>query len=125
MANRLRGQIELKAGEAVHILRFTVNAFCDLETELGRPMSEILAGFMTPESRAKVSLSLVRALVWAGLKDAQPSVTIAAAGEIMDAAGPPTAVAKVAEALQAAFPDESGRGDAPASPTPGAPAATG
>jgi hypothetical protein len=68
-------------------LKYTFNAFCELEDVLGRPISEIKDGF---------KLKDLRALLWAGLLHESPDLTLEDAGELMDKA---SSLEEVAEAV--------------------------
>lgn len=56
-------------------LRYTVNSMCAVEARAGRPLADIL----------DYEYSAVRLLLWGGLIDAQPELTLDAAGELMGA----------------------------------------
>jgi len=59
-------------------LKFTFNAFCELEEALGRPLSELQEkGFKMKD---------LRALVWAGLLHESPDLTIEEVGNLIDEA---------------------------------------
>lgn len=57
-------------------LRYDVNAIADLETELGSGLSEIF-------DEKNVGISTIRAVLWAGLKWEDRSMTILKAGILM------------------------------------------
>lgn len=101
MANPHRGSVALQAGDRAYTLSFSINALCELEDALDKPVSEIVATIQDP---AKVRLSGVRMLLWAGLRDHHPEVTVAEAGEIATDAGFTVAVEKIGEAFKLAFP---------------------
>lgn len=110
MANPHRGSVALQAGDRAYTLSFSVNAICELETELDKPVSEIIAGIQDPK---QLRLSSVRALVWAALRDHHEEVTIKDAGLIATDAGIQAAVEKVGEAFKLAFPEAKGRANPP------------
>ena len=94
MANPLRGEVELKAGEKTYVLRYTTNALVELEERTGRSVMDIAN---------RPSFKDARALVWAGLIHANPDLTLEQAGEIMDAAGFTEAIQAASQALRKAF----------------------
>lgn len=96
MPNPLRGEIRL--GDAV--LRFTINSICEFEAETGRKFIEV-----ANEMQGAPSVLTLRDLVWAGLRHAQPEVTRAQAGDLMEAVGLKAVSDALGEAMRAAFPD--------------------
>jgi hypothetical protein len=110
MSNPHRGSIALQAGDRAYTLSFSVNAICELEAELDKPVTEIIAGIQDPK---QLRLSSVRALVWAALRDHHEDVTIKDAGRITTDAGIQAAVEKVGEAFRLAFPEAKGKTNPP------------
>lgn len=106
MANPQRGVVGLEAGGATYQLSFSVNAICELEAELDKPVAEIIASLQTPE---QLRMASVRALVWAALRDHHEELTIKDAGRIATEAGIGAAVQKVGEAIRLAFPEAKGK----------------
>lgn len=60
-------------------LRFSINAFVDLEKALKRPLGAILTG------TTAVSIEDFRAMLWAGLRWEDPDLTLEKAGEVLEA----------------------------------------
>lgn len=110
MANPHRGSVALQAGDRAYTLSFSVNAICELEAELDKPVSEIIASIQDPK---QLRLSSVRALVWAALRDHHEDVTVKDAGIITTDAGIQVAVEKVGEAFKLAFPEAKGKANPP------------
>lgn len=108
MANPYRGVVELQAGGETYRLSFSVNALCELEEQLDKPVAEIIASIQNPE---QLRISSVRALIWAALRDHHDQLTIKDAGQITTDAGFQVAVAKVGEAIRLAFPEAKGKGN--------------
>lgn len=102
MANKAKGEVALKTKDQVYTLRYTVNALCDLEDQLGAGINDILKEFQTEDT---LRIRTIRTVLWAGLKDKHPDITIAQAGDIITDAGTVAAVSALAEALISAFPD--------------------
>jgi len=95
MANPLRGETELKAGEKSYTLAFTINSVCELEDKLDRPLTDIVADMGR--------ISVVRAVLWAGLLHHQ-KMTIEEAGDVMHEAGAAAAAQAINASLSQAFP---------------------
>lgn len=113
MANRERGEVELRAGDKTYVLRYTTNALVQLEDMLGKPVTKM---------GGDISMKEARAMVWAGLLHAHPDLTPEQAGDIMDAAGLSEAARAVGEALRLAFGSGEGK---PATVTVVAPSSAG
>ena len=120
MANRHRGEAALRVEGKVYTLAFTINAMCDVEGLLGRSTDQILAALVDSPP-----LSVVRALLWGGLRQHHADIDLNGAGEIIEAlGGAGEALAVIGEAMSAAFPEaEPSGGDA--RPRKGAAAGTG
>ena len=105
MANRHRGEVAL--GD--HTLVFSTNALCDLEGELS-PLGIDLDGLDEAlKARGSRKLTVLRALIWAGLQERHEGLTRKDAGRIMDEVGHRAAGAAVTRALTEAFPAASGQ----------------
>lgn len=111
MANQARGEVAFGA----HTLRFTTNAMCEFEDASGRSFTGALAEIdALAKSPQGVSLKLIRTLVWAGLRHANPTLTEAAAGAAIDAVGGVKAALDLTgQAIRAAFPEPEADGAAP------------
>lgn len=101
MANSQRGERSFEAGGRAWVLRYTVNALCELEDVTGEPVAVLAAAMSDP---ARLRLGTMRALLWAGLRDRQPEITLDAAGDLLDVAGIGPAIAAVGDAFALAFP---------------------
>lgn len=66
--------MKLQVGENIYELEYTVNAVCDLEELTGNTLSSIFS---------KGEYSGVRALLWCGLTEHSPSMTMRQAGVIL------------------------------------------
>ena len=103
MANKQRGEVSFKAGDDNYTLRYSINALCVMEGEVGKGFAAIAGDLSNPD---KISFTLARAVLWAGLKEHHSDITIEEAGELIPAAGGLTAIMFViSEALTHAFPD--------------------
>ncbi len=106
--NPHKGEVELKAGDRVYVLRFSIDAICQLEATTGKPFA-VTALEMTDPTKA--SMTLVRTLLHAGLQERHPDLGLKEAGEVIIAAGGMTVVTtKVFEAFALAFPQPEASG---------------
>ncbi|AHK42210.1 hypothetical protein OV14_0052 [Ensifer adhaerens OV14] len=101
MANPLRGSVPLQVGDRTYTLSFSINALCELESELDQPVASIIKTIQTPEA---LRLSTVRSLVWAGLQDHHAGISLVEVGLMISEAGLQPTIAKVGEAFRLAFP---------------------
>jgi hypothetical protein len=99
MANRRKGEVELEAGADVYTLRFSTNAICSLEDDLGMGINEIGGLLGDP---ANFRMSTFRTIVKACVVG---NVTHEQAGDIIDAAGLEAVGAAIGKAFETAFPD--------------------
>lgn len=101
MANAHKGELAFTAGAKDYTLRFSANAICELEQQVDRAAADIVAALGgTPR------YSLIRAVLWAGLTEHHPAITLKTAGEIMDELGGLAAAMRVVtKGLVLAFPD--------------------
>jgi hypothetical protein len=95
MANPNRGEVELKAGDKTYTLAFTINSVCELETMLDKSVGEVVADMGR--------VSVVRAVLWAGLRH-HHKVDLEQAGQIMHEAGAAVTAQAINQALAMAFP---------------------
>lgn len=103
MANPHKGEVELKAGEATYLLRYSIDAICSLEESLDKGFPAIVAEMASP---ATMRLSVVREVLRAGLQEHHPEITVKQAGElIISAGGAISVLGKVNEAFALAFPE--------------------
>jgi hypothetical protein len=105
MANPNRGEVALAAGGRAYKLSFSVNALCELEEELDKPVAEIVAAF---QDEKHVRLGSIRVLLWAALRDHHDEVTIKEAGLIATDAGIQPVVEAIGQAFRLAFPEAKG-----------------
>lgn len=110
MGNPHKGEVELKAGDSTYTLRYSIDAICRLEAQIGKPFGKI-AMDMTDDNTASVTLA--RALLHAALFDRHPEITVEKAGELISECGGVVAVMnKVSEAIVLAFPPQEASGTA-------------
>lgn len=108
MPNPHKGEVELKAGDATYVLRYSIDAICTLEDALDKGFPAIAEEMSVP---ANVRLSNLRQILLAGLREQQPDITLREAGElIVLAGGAITVLGKIAEAFTAAFPEAEASG---------------
>lgn len=103
MANPHKGVVELKAGEATYVLRYSIDAICSLEERLDKGFPAIVGEMSNPST---MRLTAVREVLLAGLQEHHPEITLKQAGElIVTAGGAVVVLGKVNEAFAAAFPE--------------------
>ena len=100
MTNRVKGEVPLKAGDRTYTLRFSANAICELEDQLDMGINQIAKQMADPEA---MRMKTVIAVVWAGLRDHHPDITLAQAGEIITDASLIGSMEAVSEAFTVAF----------------------
>lgn len=101
MANAVRGQVSLKAGDTIYTLCLSANAMCSLEEHTGRDIGDIASSL----NEKGVSMVLVRSLIWAALQDHHSDIDIKGAGNIITEAGMSACMEAIGLAFQRAFPD--------------------
>lgn len=121
MANKHRGQVSFEADGKPYTLCYSTNALCELEGALNVSISEV--GVMLADL-GKMKMKTVRAVLWAGLTDNHPGITLTQAGDVADAITTGKAMELIGEAFKLAFGDEGGReGNGAGRPqVPGSPA---
>ena len=102
MANVNRGEVALKVGDSDYVLKYSANALCDPEAVLKMPIVEITDLMSDPK---KISMTTVRAMLWAGLKSHHPKITLDQAGDMIEKLTLSGALVNVGLAFQAAFPE--------------------
>ncbi len=97
--NPHKGEIDFQVGNRSYKIIFTTNAICQMETELGMSMMKIGSKMATGD----VALNDLRVMLWAGLSEFHPEITIKNAGEIIDYLGFQESGNLISQASQAAF----------------------
>ena len=95
--NKQRGEIALAGTD--YVLRYDLNALCELEAESGENITAIVAKM----EGSPPSLREVRLLLWGGLRSDNPKMTVSEAGHVMAEVGIAVAVAAIGEGLTACF----------------------
>jgi hypothetical protein len=96
MANPHRGEKSVTIGDKTFTLVFTTNTICEVEDALDKGILEIQQQFGR--------LSVLRSLLWAGLREKHPEITLKAAGDLLGTAGAKVLGPVILEAIIAAFP---------------------
>lgn len=110
MANVHKGEVGFEVAGKPYRLVFSTNALCDMEGVLDLGINEIGAQL----NAKRIRVSVVRAALWAGLLAEHPELTIKDAGNLVQELTAVVALAKVTEAMTAAFPQKTeGEGAAP------------
>ena len=103
MANPHRGDVTVSVGDDEYTFSFSINALCELEDRLGKPVSHIVKALGDPDN---IRITDVRALVWAAMLDHQEDITLKEAGKVASDVGFKTCLLQVGAALEIAFPPE-------------------
>lgn len=107
MANKERGEMSFVAGDVTYTLAFSIDAICHMEEATGKGVIALTREFADP---SKISVSVARAALWAGLRENHPGITLQQAGELIPAAGGLAVIMEhVAAAITAAFPRPDGK----------------
>lgn len=116
--NPHKGEVEFDAVGQRWRLVYSFNALCALEEQTGRGFAELSKSLADP---AKVRLADIRAVLWAGLIDNHPSVTIKQVGDIIGEIKATKAFELFNRALVLAFPEasEDANPPVPGQPTSG------
>lgn len=79
MANKQRGEVSLPYEGKDYTMVMDFNALCDFEDKAGKPVGDVLEALQT----GKIVARDMRALIWAGLKQRHPDMTLELAGQIL------------------------------------------
>lgn len=112
MGNKQRGIIDLVADGATYQLHFTANAMCELEAKAGDvAITEFMAKLQADQVSGRVRMSDLRLLIWAGLTEHHPGLTLQDAGRIIgEIGGMGAAMAHIDQGLAAASGPAGGDG---------------
>lgn len=103
MANAHKGDVSFDVAGKTYTLRFSVDALCQLEDQLGMGFPAIVLSMQNPKT---LRLGTARAVLWAGLIEHHPDIDVKAAGELMVAGGGMMKVMpKIEEGFARAFPE--------------------
>lgn len=105
--------VNFEVGGKSRTLRFSTNAFCDLEDHTGVGMTEIVE-----QLKSKPKLTFIRACFWVGLRGHDPEITLEGTGEVVDSLGIAEAATLLGQAVSAAFPVAKGKQGDENPPTP-------
>lgn len=105
MANKHRGEVELKAPSGTYILRLSINAIAEIEGVLDLGINEIAGRLSDP---ATLRLGHLRAIVWGGLREKHPDLDLFGAGDLIAEVGMEAITNAVQEAFTLAFPNADG-----------------
>lgn len=98
MANKHKGETSFVSDGKAYILRYDVNAICDLEDKTGKTVSVLIEEL----GGDNVSMRLVRSVFASGIS---PEVDEKTAGAIMSELGMAEVTGLIGQAFQLAFPD--------------------
>ena len=101
MGNPHRGEASFDVEGKAYRVRFSWNAAAAYEEMAGRPLSDALLDV----ARERFSAKSLRAMLWAGLQDEHPDVTLKDAGRLIDKLGRKEAQRVMGVALRFFFPE--------------------
>lgn len=105
--NPHKGEVELKAEDASYTLQFSIDAICMMEESLGKGFPAIVDDL---SDVSRMSITTIRHVLHAGLREHHPEITLKQAGElIVSAGGAVEVLGKVSEAIGKAFPAGGGK----------------
>lgn len=113
VANPLRGEASFEADGRTYRLHYTWNVAAEFEEVAGRPLSDALLDV----AREKLSAKSLRAMLWAGLQEHHPEVTLKEAGRLIDRMGRREAQRVMGVALRYFFPELESVGGQPPDPS--------
>ena len=116
MANPHRGEVSFEAGGASYTMRLSIDELCALEDATGKGIVVLAAEL---SNMATLRLSVLRQVVWVGLREHHPDISLKDAGELIVAVGGLQKMMEhVGAAFQRAFPDDEakGKGNRPQKP---------
>ena len=102
--NPHKGEVDFDANGQRWRLVYSFNALCALEEKAGKGFPELSASL---SDSSKLRLADIRTVLWAGLVDNHPSVTIKQAGDIIGDIGAGKVIELFNKALTLAFPEAS------------------
>lgn len=102
MANGFKGEVSLQHEGETYEMVLDFNALCDFEGETGKNALTALQGF----EDGNINASDMRALMWAGLRQKHPEITLREAGEILG-----SNAGAIEQAAAAAAPEENASGN--------------
>ena len=106
MANPNRGDVSVRAGDDEWTFSFSINALCELEDLLDKPVAQIVVTLGDPDN---MRISNVRAMVWAALLDHHDGISLKEAGDVASKVGTMDCLEKVGKALELAFPTKAAK----------------
>lgn len=106
MGNPLKGEVSFEVGELTYRLVFNINTLCTLEDHLDASVAEI-----AQKLSGEVRLGFLRSVIWAGLQEHHPGLTLKQAGDIIGGIGAGNVGPQITKALASAFGTEAAEGD--------------
>ncbi|MGI3164978.1 hypothetical protein [Pseudooceanicola sp. 200-1SW] len=94
-----------KSGGEGWKLAFTTNAMCAYEEETGKDFTSV-AEVLAKAENGRLSMRVLRTILWAGLQEHHEGMTMRQAGNVLDACGMNDTGRAIGDALRLAFPEE-------------------
>lgn len=119
MANHIKGESTFKIQDKEYTLCFDNEALIQLEDILDQGIVGVCLEMQRwGKEPERIRLKWIRAMLWAGLRQHQPKITLEEAGDIMDAGGGVSMMNVIGEAMSKAWGEQPESKDA--RPTNGA-----
>ncbi len=100
MANPHKGEVDFVVAGKKYVLRFTTNSIVTAEEEFGQPFLQMCSELQDED---KQTIGTFRRVLWVGLLQHHPKITLAQCGDLMDEFGHEEFGAKIGEALERSF----------------------
>lgn len=102
----LKNYVDLapKAGGEPWKIAFTTNAMCAYEEETDKDFTSV-AEALSGANEGRLSMRVMRTILWAGLQEHQEGATMREAGKVLDACGMTPTGEAIASAIRLAFPE--------------------
>ena len=101
MANPIRGEVDLIAGDQTYTMRMSINAIVNLENHFDMGINQIAE--LLADAKG-MRIGNLRTIVLHTLKEHHPELTDEAAGEVIGRAGFDATAAAIQQAMILAFP---------------------
>jgi len=113
MANPLRGEVDLHAGDQTYTMRMSINAIVNLENHFDKGINEIAELLSEPKG---MRIGNLRTIVLHTLKEHHPGLTEEGAGDVIGKAGFEATAEAIQRAMILAFPSAKAEPERPQKP---------
>jgi hypothetical protein len=114
VANKYRAEASFQVGKKTYRLRFDWNAAVEFESASGKKLGDSMLELL----KLTICATSLRAMLWAGLRQKHPKVTLSRAGELIGRIGRAEAMRLMGVALRYYYPELMGEPPDPQRPAP-------